>query len=209
MMILKNFFKEEKGMKQIFGDNLMKRLITLFLLGALIPLLIVSFISFRYSRKALREEAFNHLASVKEVKAQQILQFLDGRMSDARFLAESSNTRGAFDLLESNLAKNTSDFNSKAYEAVYYKIDPFYRKHLDVHAYKDIYLISGESGLVMYTAARRKDLGTDLNSGPYRDSGLAILFKNILKKRKIDMADFTHYAPISKPAAFIGAPVFD
>ena len=209
MMTLKNFLKEEKGMKKIFGDNLMKRLIILFLLGALIPLLVVSFISFHYSRNALREGAFNHLASVKEVKAQQILQFLEGRMSDARFLAESSNTREAVDLLENCLVKNSPDFKSKEYEAVYYKIDPFYRKHLDVHAYKDIYLISRESGLVMYTADRGKDLGTDLDSAPYRDSGLAILFKNILKKKKVDMADFTLYAPIGKPSAFIGAPVFD
>jgi methyl-accepting chemotaxis protein len=206
---LGHFISRRRKMTQIFADNLMKRLITLFLLGALIPIVIISIIIFKFPRKALKEESFNHLSSVREAKAQEILRFLESRISDASFLAESSDAKKAAERLEDYFMDNPFDFETREYKAIYERVDPFFSKYLEIYGYNDVYLISNSNSHVIYTAGKRQDLGTNLKTGPYKDSGLAILFANVLKKRKIDMADFTYYEPAGKTSAFMGAPLFD
>jgi len=196
-------------MIQFAAGSLMKRLTMMFLVGALIPLFIVSMISFHYAKMALRHETFNHLASVKEVTRHQVLHFLEDRMNDVRFLTEYTETRRTFNLLEGMDEKEEAELTSPEYESVYRGIDPLFRKHMEVYGYKDIYVISGSTGRVMYSATRRQDFGTSLVTGAYKDSGLGVLFRNVLKKRTNDMVDFSQYDPIGKPAAFMGAPVFN
>ncbi|MGA1840469.1 MAG: methyl-accepting chemotaxis protein [bacterium] len=196
-------------MTQVFADNLMKRLITLFLLGALIPIIIISIVTFGFPRKALKKQAFTQLSSKREAKKQEILRFLNARLSDARFLAGALETKKAIERFNDNYKDNSPDFETKEYKAFYEMVDPFFKKYIEIYGYNDVYLISGSNSHVIYSSGKRLDLGTNLKTGPYKDSGLAVLLANVLKKKNTDMADFTLYEPAGKPSAFIGAPVFD
>ncbi|MGA1864539.1 MAG: methyl-accepting chemotaxis protein [bacterium] len=196
-------------MIQVFADNLMKRLITLFLLGASIPIIIISIVTFRFPRKALKKQTFTHLSSVREAKKKEILRFLDARMSDARFLAGSLETKKAIERFNDNFKENPLDSEAKEYKAIYETVDPFFRKYMKIYGYNDVYLISGFNSHVIYSAGKNQDLGTNLKTGPYKDSGLALLLTNVMKKKNTDMVDFTFYEPAGKPSAFVGAPVFD
>ena len=75
----------------------------------------------------------------------------------------------------------------------------------------DIFLID-ENGTVVYTAFKEKDFATNLVSGPYRNTGLAKVFKEAIqsKREAVFFSDFSPYEPsYNQPAAFIATPVFD
>ncbi|WP_423185955.1 methyl-accepting chemotaxis protein [Alishewanella sp. d11] len=69
----------------------------------------------------------------------------------------------------------------------------------------DIFVINA-NGDVIYTVAKESDLNTNLNYGPYRDSGLGKLYQSIKSQpERIAMADFSPYAPSNNDAAaFLG-----
>jgi uncharacterized BrkB/YihY/UPF0761 family membrane protein len=68
---------KERTMMAFFKKSLEKRLITYFLLCALIPIIIVSLLSFYSAREALTQQAFNELKAITENKRQAILNYLE------------------------------------------------------------------------------------------------------------------------------------
>jgi methyl-accepting chemotaxis protein len=201
-------------MFRFFSRSLMGRLITLFLLAAIIPLGIVAVLSFYYSESALKNAAFNQLSSIDQVKTNQILTFLTKRLVDLSILSKSSDIHKNFDLL---LAYHDAgggnpngpfDVNTDEYKAIYEQVDPFFREYLEGYGYHDIYFICKAHGHVMYTAAKEIDLGTNLKIGALRESGLAKVWSRVLEEKRMVMVDFSHYAPSKGPAVFIGAPVY-
>ena len=77
----------------------------------------------------------------------------------------------------------------------------------------DIFLVDGKNGDIVYTVNKEIDFTTSLINGPYAQSGLGEVFKNIIKfntKNFIAVADFAPYlASYDNQAAFIGTAVFD
>ena len=202
-------------MFQFFTKSLMRRLVSQFLLVTLVPICILAYLAFFYSKVSLQEAAFQQLSGVNELKKNQILQSLNEALADIKMLAESKNIHHAFDLLHEYHDAGGGDpngaFNSSSgeYEAIYREVDSYFRKYLDVYGYYDIFFICKDHGHVMYTASRESDLGTNLRMGPYKDSGLAKMWSEVVKKGKSCIVDFSDYAPTGKPAAFIGTPVLD
>ena len=202
-------------MFRFFSKSLMGRLVTLFLLAAIIPLVIVAVISFYYSEDALKKAAFNQLSSINQIKKNQIMGFLEEKMGDLSVLSKSSDVHKDLELLLTYHDTGGGDPNgpydvsTKEYKDIYEKVDPFFRHYLDAYGYHDIFLMCKAHGHVMYTAEREDDLGTNLKVGPFKDSGLAKLWSRVLKEKRTIIVDFSHYAPSNGAAIFIGAPVFD
>ncbi len=202
-------------MFRFFSKGLMGRLITLFLLAAIIPVVIVALISFYYSESGLKESAFNQLSSINQIKKDQITDYLREKESDLSILSKSRDVHEAFEILliyhdaGGGDPNGPYDVSTKEYKDIYEKVDPFFKQYLEGDGYGDVFFICKAHGHVMYTSEREDDLGTNLKVGPYRDSGLARLWSEVLKEKRIVMVDFSHYAPSNGAAAFIGAPVFD
>ena len=175
----------------------------------------ISFITFYYSRSALRHSAFNELSAVCKIKQKQILDYLRNREGIIKILSESNDTKNAYELLKKYHDSGGGDPNgaydvhSKEYEEIYQKIGNYFRNFLDTFGFKDIYFICAPHGHVMYTTSRERDLGTNLGVGPYRKSGLSTLWTSVVNQKRIVFEDFSLYSPIGKPAAFIGAPFND
>jgi len=195
-------------MFRFFSKSLMNRLVGLFFLTAVIPIAIVAVISFYYSDRALERAAFNQLSSVNQIKKDQIIGYLKERMEDLSLLSKSRDVRDDYALLLNyhdaggGDPNGAFDVSTKAYRDINEIMDPFFREYLDVYQYRDIFFICKAHGHVMYTAQKEDDLGTNLQIGPYRDSGLAKLWAKVLKKKKAVIVDFTHYAASNVPVAF-------
>jgi len=197
------------------SKRLMTRLISYFFIIAIMSILMISFITFYYSRSALRHSAFNELSAVCKIKQKQILDYLRNREGIIKILSESNDTKNAYELLKKYHDSGGGDPNgaydvhSKEYEEIYQKIGNYFRNFLDTFGFKDIYFICAPHGHVMYTTSRERDLGTNLGVGPYRKSGLSTLWTSVVNQKRIVFEDFSLYSPIGKPAAFIGAPFND
>ncbi len=74
----------------------------------------------------------------------------------------------------------------------------------------DVFFIDTK-GTVFYTDFKEKDFATNLNTGPYRDTGLAKVFRKALNlpEGEVAFSDFNPYEPsYNQPAAFIATPVY-
>ena len=74
----------------------------------------------------------------------------------------------------------------------------------------DVFFIDSK-GTVFYTDFKEKDFGTNLINGPYRNTGLARVFRQAIRlpRGRVAFSDFSPYEPsYNQPAAFIGAPVY-
>lgn len=202
-------------MFRFFSKSLMNRLIAMFALGALVPIVVVAYLTFHYSSRALDQDVFRQLSAVNHIKKDQILAYMKDRMRDLTVLASLSGTRDALQELRKYHDAGGGDPNgpydvaSAQYRELYDRIDPFFRLYIKTYGYYDLFFICAEHGHVMYTTAREKDLGTNLRVGPYRDSGLARLWAAVVDKKGPAMVDASHYQPSNSSAAFIGAPLLD
>lgn len=82
---------------------------------------------------------------------------------------------------------------------------------LQIHAYRDLYLIDAD-GDVVYSYRKEADFGTDLDRGPWKDTGLARAFREARDAEDpahVAFVDFTNYeAGDGEPAFFLASPVY-
>lgn len=180
------------------------------LLSTSILTLCAGLLLFNSAATNLKEEVTNNLLTVSQNKAYWIRSYLEERRQNMTALAQTKDAKEAFEnLMVYYFKERFYDLNHTRYKELYKGMDPFFRSYLETYKYHDIFFIGGTYGHVMYTAKRETPLGTNLSAGPYKNSGLAQLWRKTVKNREVTFMDFTFYAPSDEPAMFIGAPVFD
>lgn len=101
--------------------------------------------------------------------------------------------------------------DNSAYSQTHVDLHGFLRNALTAFGYYDIFLVDPETGDVFYTVFKELDFATNLNAGPWAESGLAEAFRkaNALESGKSVMVDFARYRPsYDDPASFMAAPIF-
>jgi len=99
----------------------------------------------------------------------------------------------------------------------YTKIHAYYHEafheFLNRFGYYDIFLVSLETGEVVYSVYKELDFATSLLDGPYAQSGLAQAFRAIKDANEpsaVALTDFAPYTPsYEAPASFIASPIYD
>jgi methyl-accepting chemotaxis protein len=211
-----NLMRKEKSMLKINDIKMKPKLIALFLLAGLIPLLIVGWWSIQKAGDALIQSSFNQLEGIRGVKKHQIEEFFKARMHAVEILSKSADTHLMYDELvkyhiENNIQANDPYHTSTPeYARIWKEKSGDLANYMDKYGYYDVFIICAKHGHVMYTAAKEADLGTNLGYGPYKNSGLAKLWRQVVETQQGVFQDFAPYAPSNnEPAAFIGYPVKD
>src|SRR3546814_20197536 len=87
---------------------------------------------------------------------------------------------------------------------------PWLREFLEARGYYDVFLISAK-GDVVYTVFKESDFATNLETGEWKDSGLATVYRKARDSASagaVAFVDFAAYAPSNGAAAsLIAAPV--
>lgn len=199
-------------------DNLkMKpKLITFFLLAGMIPLIVVAWWSIQKADDALMQTACHQLEAVRGIKEHQVENLFDKTIEATHILSKSADTHGILDkLIQYSLDINTQadspfDVSTTKYQKIWKGDSGDLGNYVKEYGYYDVFIISAKHGHVMYTAAKEADLGTNLDRGPYKDSGLAKLWRRVVSTQKGAIEDFAPYAPSNdEPASFVGSPIFD
>jgi class 3 adenylate cyclase len=98
-----------------------------------------------------------------------------------------------------------------AYSRAHGLYHPIFRNIVSKFGYYDMFLINPQ-GQIVYTVFKETDFGSDLQNGPYGDSNLAGLIRQVIATKEkgfTDLADFAAYAPsYGAPASFIAAPIY-
>ncbi len=165
--------------------------------------------------EALRENAFEKLQTAQQLKKTHVEDFFKQIHSDIGLLAKIDKARtllesaggdaGPADIIGPSPleTKRPDAWRSQRAERT------FFTDFAESRGYYDIFLIN-PSGEVVFSVAREKDLGTNLETGPYKEEGLARLWREVKEKGGIAYQDYAPYTPSQgEYAAFVGAPVQD
>ena len=103
-----------------------------------------------------------------------------------------------------------SHLNSK-YDLNHSRLHETFKIYLEKFGYYDIFLVDNK-GDVVYSVFKELDFATNLNTGPYANSGLAQAFKaaaNLPEQNQYTLVDYAQYTPsYEAPASFIASPVY-
>ncbi|MCF6150131.1 MAG: hypothetical protein E3K37_15905 [Candidatus Kuenenia sp.] len=219
------------------------KIIMLFVLAGVIPLIAIGVLSYINSSKALRVQAFNQLEGVREIKKAQIEQVFQDRKEDMEVLVDTVNSlrdeainklvavreikktqietyfRDRLKLMDDvqmNLRFTggiglfagafKNGIESPQYKELVTAREKGFSIFMENFGFYDVFLIDPE-GNVVYTVAKESDLGTNLMSGPLKNSGLGRVFEK--SRSRIAIEDFSWYEPSNEPASFIAAPLKD
>lgn len=199
---------------------------------------VIGGIAYFKSADELTKVEIEKLSALATAKEQSLERYLDSIASDLLIVAandevkyaqrdfneafaEFGGTEAAFKALQYSYSeanpfpsgeKYKLDYaqNGSRYSNFHRTYHPWLRELMLQREYYDIFLISPE-GDVVYTVYKEPDFATNLVDGPYKDTGLAKVFKDIKAKPDagaISFVDFEPYAPSAgAPASFIGTPV--
>ncbi|MDQ1272115.1 MAG: methyl-accepting chemotaxis protein, partial [Planctomycetota bacterium] len=219
--------------------NLSTKIISLFIIGGLVPLVAIGVLSYNSSRKALEIQAFNQLVSVRNIKQAFIDDWFSKRKCDAVTLANNEmvidaikeykkafNELGAEKVRDLYITKNPFPAGKKLeyvdaqdgsnYSKLHSRLHPIFKQYLEEYGYYDIFLVDADTGNVLYTVFKELDFGSNLVSGTYNSTNIARLCKevnaaNVISERSYaKLIDFESYAPSNgDPASFIASPIYD
>ena len=180
------------------------RLLWAFLVLALVPLSLVTSLTYSISEQALRAEVTNNLRAIADSKANQIETYARERQRNVTALARMPSIVNAFEPLDQ--AFHDYGIGAPAYTAVEHALRPFLSDYLAQSGYADVLLIS-PSGDAIFSVRQGEDLGSNFYTGPNKDTELARVFDRAKNLLVTEVSNFEYYAATNEPAAFIAAPV--
>lgn len=101
---------------------------------------------------------------------------------------------------------------SHAYNDAHEKFHSIFKRYAKRVGITDLYLVDLQTGHVVYSLAKEVDFGTNLISGPFKDSGLGKSFIEIQRttdENFVKIIDFQFYDPsYGTPVGFISTPIY-
>jgi len=186
--------------KRAGKGTLKSRLILIFLLVGIVPLLLSGGIAIYLASDSLGSAAFSKLEAISKIKQAQLGSYFEERRGDIDLLAEAIEvqTKGSGSIDKTIEILSSADSHNP---------HGYLQNFTETYGYYDLFLINLQ-GDVFYSVAKEADYQSNLINGPYRNSGLAELFNKVRQRQTYVMVDFAPYAPSNhEPAAFIGYPV--
>ncbi|MCY7297219.1 methyl-accepting chemotaxis protein [Alteromonas sp. a30] len=145
--------------------------------------------------------------NVDDIDALKLLNRLDeqGRRLQTAFIAQNQHPLGEKDKL-------IGLGDGSKYDRLHQRYHPSIRHFQQRFGYYDIFIVSPDSGHIVYSVFKELDFATSLKTGPYKNSGIAEAYNKALalQKGEVYLSDFAPYLPsYNNPASFISSPIFD
>ena len=151
----------------------------------------------------LRKEAFDKLRAIQTIKKNQIESYFDQRL---KMLTDVQQNLRFTEGIKLFTAAFQNGLESQEYKRLSTAREKGFSIFMENFGFYDVFLIDA-GGNVVYTVAKESDLGTNLKTGPLKESGLGQVFAK--SRNKVTIEDFSWYGPSNEPAAFIAAPIID
>ncbi len=224
MKIRLSFFRSLKG-----------KLMLLFLMVLLLPVLSIGLLIYHQVSPALKIEVINKLMAVRDLKANQITEYFKERLTDIKVLARMPVTLAALTSFEQAVESSMKALNmdevaalnhcrslylGKAklvnagdgsdYSAVHAQYHPFFKAYVAAYGFLDLLLVEPHSGNILYSVNKADDFATSVLTGPYANSHLNPVFRQALLAHEQDftaVTDFAYYDVAQAVTSFIATPI--
>ncbi len=179
------------------------QLIGWFVAIALVPLAIVTVLTYLAAERALRDQVTTGLYATARRQANQIATYVREREQNVATLSRLPGTIDALEDFARAFARTAGP--SPSFETLDQQYRAFLSDYQEAFGYDDLSLVVPD-GRVVFSARRRESVGINLRTDPHRTTGLGLSFDRIRTLLEIDFSDF---APSDEGdvAAFLAAPV--
>ena len=168
------------------------------------------------SMGVFRREAINKLIAVRNIKKNRVERYISRIFLEMNIFAKSGDIRllnkqlvEYHDVMDTK-ADGVYDVTTEEYKEIYDNFGSSLNWFVGDGNFSDIYILCAAHGHVMYSTAKKDDLGANMSSGPYQESGLAKLWAKVIDTKQNAIVDFNHYSPKENEiAAFAGVPLFN
>jgi methyl-accepting chemotaxis protein len=100
-----------------------------------------------------------------------------------------------------------------SYNTIHSKYHSTFMNYQQKFGFYDMFLVDVDTGNIVYTVFKEVDFSTSLLDGPYSNSNIGRVFKEVKNSNQkgfVKLIDFEPYIPsYGAPAAFIGSPIYD
>ena len=182
----------------IFRAVLGKKLLLWFLALSLIPLSVVSIISYKSACKSLREDAEKSLRVMAQLRMKYINSYFSSMFIDLQYQAEQVGNLNFLTQLHHTFEQSNKPIGefikSFGWEMIVHEKSGDLITFWKTYHYHDLFLIDTD-GNVLFTAGRKEDLGTNLFQGKYSDTFFAAACRKSLKTGRPVFSDYEFYQP--------------
>jgi CheY-like chemotaxis protein/signal transduction histidine kinase/HAMP domain-containing protein len=206
--------KDKKERKTVsFFSSLSWTLILSFLLFTLIPMTLVSVMSYQKAYDIIKHETEMKLESTAKMKTREIKTYFDTLVTLFGLISETEGTTKFLHGLTSGYkvsGKSLLDF-VKSYEwaMIVDKYADDLKGFQRSYNFYDVFLISNK-GDILFTMAGEEDLGTNLFTGPFRSTKFAAACRRTVLTGERSFSDYERYAPSdNQVSGFLSAPIID
>ncbi|OQY32751.1 MAG: histidine kinase [Spirochaetaceae bacterium 4572_59] len=202
-------------MKNFSILKIKSRMVLLFLLTGICPILISGFVGTSLAKDALLNKSFEQMQAIQSIRAKQVKDNLQERMNSLKLLTEYDILMDLFTDLEDYRIKHSPapdrdmDTSSEEYLNLIERYHELATDFISAFNYEDFYFISRDHGHILFSVLSKEDLGTSLEYGRYKNTSLSTLWKQVMKTGKMAIVDFEPYeADNNLQYAFVGVPVY-
>lgn len=179
--------------------SLRTNLVLWMVLLALIPMTVVSWLSYQQAKDSLIDAVDDELSKLSIVTVRSINNWFDYRLADLQIHSEAQTTLNLLTSLISAREKSeitTQQFvSSRAWsELVDRQQDDLVTLSRRYDYIYDIFLIDTK-GNILYSVASEADLGTNLLEGPYKQTLFAKSVRHSLEHRAVSFSGIEAYGP--------------
>ena len=193
--------------------SLKGKMIALCLLASFIPLCIIGYYSVNLATDILQKRTYSQLESLRDLKKYSLQKIINRWMIDLEKISSEKDTLKAYSqfmrYLKSEDVEPGQPMNVQ--NSYYQKLHEMYGStlayYVKILGYEDVLLIE-PNGRIIFTVAKKPDIGQDLAFGELRDSHLAKSWRAAAQEGKIVFTDVKPYPPYNnQPSAFLISPL--
>ena len=199
--------KRTERLRRTILRGLGRTLLLWFLLISLIPLAVVSVISYQNARSSLRNDAIKSMTAALELKRRYIQSFFEYRLTELLLQSDLKyNVELLRELRNAYIESGTGpDQFVKTYnwERISMAKGADLRSLKKIYGYYDVFLID-EDGNLLFTVMGEDDLGTNIFDGKYSDTEFGKTCRKAFEPGRPVSSDLVYYEPSKgAPAIFL------
>lgn len=184
--------------KNTIKRGLRRTLLIWFLAFSIIPLILVSIVSYKQAYNNLRDAAVNALSLIAKQKTALISNWYSHRLKDLEFQTTNSTTIRFLQQLKdafSASGKDVAEFiKSEEWTTIVKNMDRGLKDFLQTYKYNNLLLID-DDGNILFSVKDEDDLGTNLRTGIYRETRFARKCMKAFETGKPVFSDLEFYPP--------------
>ncbi|MDQ6992972.1 MAG: sensor histidine kinase [Mariprofundus sp.] len=182
------------------------RLLLLIILTLMSVVLLISYFTYQQFKQTISSQAVNHLKTIRDFRIHDLREALKKIPNDLNFLSQQPTIKLALRSFDPR------DFDRGISAKSHIKATQLLAHYLSYYQEKsrfyDMFLIS-PGGDIFYSVRKESDLGTNLITGPNRESELANVFRRARFMLQEQTSEIAFYKPSGEAAIFLVAPVFE